>query len=471
MGSGLCTTSNSNVISPNETRRNNNNNNNNIAQPTGANNTTNNDNNNRHQNLATVQQTNNDTNHNDDSPRRLQQQQLSLQLPLPHHPLSHSSPRMTDTTDHPNNHTNNDHELNIPYTPTGEEATIYKYYCPLCMLYFKTILKSPCCGNYICFMCTKDYLHAKGIDFVTKLEHLQENVLLEEISCPHCLTHGFFPSIVHSHETIRDYSYRDQPKVQYNQPSPLRIGESFEDMKRKMIPFQVLSSIPSSSSLSNKSPSHPASSATSMSLMDGNTEEEEGDSSSKRTRVRGGGLGGLGGIAMMHDEDHSPMHMTSSSRRSSREEEDPVTISHTSTNMIRRTSDSVFATPRNDDEETPRYHQEDEHITRLLVSNHHEGIHTPQVVEKSSSVMRDREDHEDDEDHYEHIDPDLYIPDELSETMDCNDESCSNFSIFNQLEAPSYRHQVAENVVRSVFDYALHNHTHNTFHHNPILQY
>jgi hypothetical protein len=46
----------------------------------------------------------------------------------------------------------------IAYTPAGEQADMYKYYCPLCMSFFQGILKSGCCGNYICSECCVDFL-------------------------------------------------------------------------------------------------------------------------------------------------------------------------------------------------------------------------------------------------------------------------------------------------------------------------
>jgi hypothetical protein len=132
----------------------------------------------------------------------------------------------------------------VPYTPHGDEAAIYKYYCPLCMQYFREIMKMKCCGNYLCISCCKDYIRAKRID----MTGLDSNILIEErfmttnpVPCPHCNVTGFHPVSVSFEEAIRDYSTRFQPQHQPpSQPgySPLRIGESFEDLKRKMIPFK-----------------------------------------------------------------------------------------------------------------------------------------------------------------------------------------------------------------------------------------
>jgi hypothetical protein len=46
----------------------------------------------------------------------------------------------------------------ISSTPVGDQLQIYKYYCPLCMSFYKDILKSTCCHHYICSECIVDYL-------------------------------------------------------------------------------------------------------------------------------------------------------------------------------------------------------------------------------------------------------------------------------------------------------------------------
>ena len=37
-----------------------------------------------------------------------------------------------------------------------EERKMFKYYCPVCLRYFNTILVSNCCDNYICRFCIGD---------------------------------------------------------------------------------------------------------------------------------------------------------------------------------------------------------------------------------------------------------------------------------------------------------------------------
>lgn len=142
-----------------------------------------------------------------------------------------------------------DHKCSVPYTPNGDEANIYKYYCPLCMQYYKFMWKSQCCANYICLPCTQDYLKAKGV-----VNMRLESHKMEHIFCPHCQTNGFSPIMVDGQESIRDYHYSCEPVSSHIMPSPLRIGESFEDLKRKMIPFKALAPISSSSNSVHASP-------------------------------------------------------------------------------------------------------------------------------------------------------------------------------------------------------------------------
>lgn len=47
-------------------------------------------------------------------------------------------------------------------TPKGAEIHVYKYFCPICTLYYEDILRSQCCGNYSCINCTQRYLGVKG---------------------------------------------------------------------------------------------------------------------------------------------------------------------------------------------------------------------------------------------------------------------------------------------------------------------
>ena len=43
-------------------------------------------------------------------------------------------------------------------TPIGKAADEYRYYCPICMMFFKNILELPCCQHSTCSFCFSEYL-------------------------------------------------------------------------------------------------------------------------------------------------------------------------------------------------------------------------------------------------------------------------------------------------------------------------
>ena len=139
----------------------------------------------------------------------------------------------------------------VAFTPYGDQAAAFPYFCPLCMEHFRDILKSKCCGNYQCAQCCIDYLGTRNIISHTGSVNdvLSSDSRLTTIACPHCFTTGYFLEKVSLNEQVRDYSNKIEPssssRNQANQAltaaSPLRIGDTFEDLKRKMVPFSAVS--------------------------------------------------------------------------------------------------------------------------------------------------------------------------------------------------------------------------------------
>lgn len=122
----------------------------------------------------------------------------------------------------------------ISYTPIGDQLSVYKYYCPLCMSFYQDIFtSSACCRHYICSECIVDYL-AKRNCLVNTLNDILMASPYQNLACPHCNTVGFSPALVLPHETVRNYLDSTTPAQQISYPSPMKIGDSFEDMKRKM---------------------------------------------------------------------------------------------------------------------------------------------------------------------------------------------------------------------------------------------
>lgn len=117
-----------------------------------------------------------------------------------------------------------------------------RFFCPLCMLFYEGMLKAGCCDQYICQDCAMSYLAGKSID-------CDAASLIEElppIDCPYCANDGLVFMTVPLSELPR--RYEDSPAVAAKlasrvrpvapgAPSPLKTGDTFEDMKRKMTFF------------------------------------------------------------------------------------------------------------------------------------------------------------------------------------------------------------------------------------------
>jgi len=150
----------------------------------------------------------------------------------------------------------------IPDTPRGNDVNNYPYYCPLCMEYYKDVLRTHCCGNYVCKPCSTTFVESRGIEVgsVNDLLMLHSNDMMQSLlSCPHCGSDTFKPSLVELTDmNIRDYSDNTNSNTAPSEQgrsatgvgssttgtgtgtgiagtfSPVKIGDSFEDLKRKM---------------------------------------------------------------------------------------------------------------------------------------------------------------------------------------------------------------------------------------------
>ena len=62
------------------------------------------------------------------------------------------------------------------YPRDRQEQLIYKYSCPICLMYFNNILVSSCCNNYICRFCIGDLAKRakKDANFVIRCSHCME---------------------------------------------------------------------------------------------------------------------------------------------------------------------------------------------------------------------------------------------------------------------------------------------------------
>jgi len=53
-------------------------------------------------------------------------------------------------------------DVGIAETPVGKQALDYKFYCPLCMMFFRSVLELQCCKQTVCSFCFAEYLQQRG---------------------------------------------------------------------------------------------------------------------------------------------------------------------------------------------------------------------------------------------------------------------------------------------------------------------
>jgi hypothetical protein len=154
-------------------------------------------------------------------------------------------------------------------TPSGAAANVYRFYCPLCMLYFKSISRMSCCQQYICTFCVTDYVARQGVKLAPADDDGQPATLPAGLSCPCCSMAGLDLRVEKVDASEEARSYLDSPRTRANMPpiresllSPLRIGESFDAMLRKMLTFEAVG--------------YRASSAARHEALEGPPAEEEG---------------------------------------------------------------------------------------------------------------------------------------------------------------------------------------------------
>jgi len=144
-------------------------------------------------------------------------------------------------------------------TPVGKQAEEYKFFCPLCMMFYRTMREMPCCKQYICAYCLVDFLQTKQSKASPRLAAAggempptPDEVLPRGVACPHCASIGTGQPlrVLDSHNTEEARSYLDSPGTKADligrtssgdQPaqSPLKVGDDFQTMARKMLPFEV----------------------------------------------------------------------------------------------------------------------------------------------------------------------------------------------------------------------------------------
>ena len=152
----------------------------------------------------------------------------------------------------------------VPQTPaTREQKAIYGFYCPLCFCHFSDGFVTTCCGNNVCQICFSEYISGfnlfldseQGRIVEKQRDHQSSSSVTRQAACPHCCQEDTFGiKNVNPAEALKVYSVTPAPKhaaVSVGQnsssdgggghftfPSPVRVGESFDDLRRKLRPFQ-----------------------------------------------------------------------------------------------------------------------------------------------------------------------------------------------------------------------------------------
>jgi len=149
-------------------------------------------------------------------------------------------------------------------TPMGAEKETFKFYCPLCMFYYKDILGTACCKNYVCYTCAVEYIKGKGDSptgggamryAVPQASPPNENLgtdietdmdydipsQLPSMPCPHCQSNDVQLARVSRDSPLRNYNTSPGAGARPNvnpAHSPVKVGDSFDALRRKMLTFE-----------------------------------------------------------------------------------------------------------------------------------------------------------------------------------------------------------------------------------------
>eukprot|EP01012_Entosiphon_sulcatum_P047172 TRINITY_DN6387_c0_g1_i1.p1 TRINITY_DN6387_c0_g1~~TRINITY_DN6387_c0_g1_i1.p1 ORF type:complete len:337 (-),score=11.74 TRINITY_DN6387_c0_g1_i1:63-1073(-) len=125
--------------------------------------------------------------------------------------------------------------LGVPQTPAEGQREVYRYYCPICMWHYKSIFKTVCCaGQYICEFCVLSMLRSRQGSLAAPDMH--PHGFSMGFPCPFCCA-DLVIAAPKANETVRVYHESPCPQPRHPSRSPLKVGESFEDLKRKLVSF------------------------------------------------------------------------------------------------------------------------------------------------------------------------------------------------------------------------------------------
>lgn len=118
-------------------------------------------------------------------------------------------------------------------TPKGDaQMALTPFYCPICMLYLSEILVTTCCAHNICEPCLEACQGHRT--------RVAGDNNLHAMTCPHCASSSFHVTPLEDGALSRSYHSNEGPAIiSGEQQSPLKIGASFDELRRKLRPFQV----------------------------------------------------------------------------------------------------------------------------------------------------------------------------------------------------------------------------------------
>jgi hypothetical protein len=125
--------------------------------------------------------------------------------------------------------------------PGSLHSLSHKYYCPLCMIYFSRILRTPCCGHHICGTCCLTYLSSKGLEADDISTVMTNSQLVATLECPNCTSPGFAPQILSDEAAARNYQNTpgnfSRSNIASSNFSPVKAGDSFDTLRKKLVPL------------------------------------------------------------------------------------------------------------------------------------------------------------------------------------------------------------------------------------------
>ena len=119
-----------------------------------------------------------------------------------------------------------------------DKSDTHKFYCPICMLYYKETLRTACCGNYLCEGCAVSFINGKA------MVGRDGQPAALSISCPYCNEKELRLIRVKPSEEARRYEdspatvrLRNKGVKRISAPSPIRVGDDWAAMDNKMVGF------------------------------------------------------------------------------------------------------------------------------------------------------------------------------------------------------------------------------------------